>query len=334
MKNRHLWIDAVSGILIIYMIVIIHITDWVHMNNHPIYTYGIRVFPFFLAWFFYKSGMLFRKPIESRDYINKCLKKLIHPWVIWSICGFFIWLIVQVFNNSNINISHEIVSYCFYSIVDGCHISNIPIWFLLTLFFVKVLFFMINRATSSFFLWVLICLLPLFLIGFLKQNFSLFITPLWLYNTISGLFFFSVGYYLRNIQYSKKIIGISFIIYVYVFIVDFSYVDMKNTIVLFGNYILFFLSSICGIILTNNIFRISTPFLLHNRWSIPIRILCYIGRKSFLFFVMHWLVYNLFGQILTGFVGLSMYVLLIFTLIPLFDILLKKIKFSKQLGVD
>ena len=103
--------------MIIFMIAIIHITDWVHLNNHPIYQNGIKIFPFFLSWFFYKSGMFFKIPSDYREYIKMCYSKLARPWIVWSILSFFIWLVILIINNTHTDFIHEFLSYCFYTVI-------------------------------------------------------------------------------------------------------------------------------------------------------------------------------------------------------------------------
>lgn len=213
MKDRSNYVDAISGIMIIFMIAIIHITDWVHLNNHPLYMYGIKIFPFFLAWFFYKSGMFFKMPTNYREYIEKCYRKLVKPYLIWSVLSFLIWLVIQVFNNSNFDIVHQFLSYCFYSVTDGCHISNIPLWFILTLFLVKAIYPLVYHWGISNAIKNSICLILIIFAYYSKERYSIFIKPLWLYNTIIGLFFFNMGYLLRNIQYQRNIVWSCFIIY-------------------------------------------------------------------------------------------------------------------------
>lgn len=58
MKKRDSCLDCVAGILIIYMISI-HIFQWSGMNN-ILSSYWMLPLSFFMFWFFYKSGMLYK----------------------------------------------------------------------------------------------------------------------------------------------------------------------------------------------------------------------------------------------------------------------------------
>ena len=57
-ESRQSHIDEVAGLLIIYMIVY-HIFQWCDMPemNH---SYLMQPLSFFMFWFFYKSGMLYK----------------------------------------------------------------------------------------------------------------------------------------------------------------------------------------------------------------------------------------------------------------------------------
>ena len=56
--KRDISIDNITGILIIYMI-LYHIIQWRGMNN-ILSSYWMLPLSFFMFWFFYKSGMLYK----------------------------------------------------------------------------------------------------------------------------------------------------------------------------------------------------------------------------------------------------------------------------------
>lgn len=319
--------------MIIFMIAIIHITDWVHLNNHPIYQNGIKIFPFFLSWFFYKSGMFFKIPSDYREYIKKCYSKLARPWIVWSILSFFIWLVVLIINNTHTDFIHEFLSYCFYTVIDGCHISNIPLWFLFTLFMIKMIYPLFSLLRIKNVVLFVTLLITVQLVYCYKCKYGILVKPLWLYNTIIGMCFFCAGDILRNKQNSTSIVLVCFITYVFINIVDFSYVDIKNNVILFGNYMAFFISSICGAVLINNIFSRITPPI--KDWII-IRTLSYIGKKSLLYLSAHWLVFDLFASRLNfknAIYGFVIYSIIIFIFIPILDMFIARLGIGKWLGV-
>lgn len=125
---------------------------------------------------------------------------------------------------------------------------------------------------------------------------------------------------------------VCFISYILINIIDFSYVDIKNNVALSGNYLVFFISSICGAVLINNLFSRIPPLLD----CIIIRILSYIGKRSLLYLNVHWLVFVLFANrmlYLNAIFAFAVYVAIIFLFIPLLDIFIAKLGIGKWLGV-
>lgn len=57
--NRKSYIDQVSGVLILYMI-LYHILQWSGLK-YVIDSYWMYPLSFFMFWFFYKSGMFYRQ---------------------------------------------------------------------------------------------------------------------------------------------------------------------------------------------------------------------------------------------------------------------------------
>ena len=57
--TRVIYIDQISGLLIIYMIVY-HILQWCDLN-YINRSYWMLPLSFFMFWFFYKSGMFYKE---------------------------------------------------------------------------------------------------------------------------------------------------------------------------------------------------------------------------------------------------------------------------------
>lgn len=73
-ENRNYGFDLMSGCLIIYMI-FCHIMQWAKLADCDIYSILQRFLFFFMAWFFYKSGIYLKifKVLFNliRNYENK-----------------------------------------------------------------------------------------------------------------------------------------------------------------------------------------------------------------------------------------------------------------------
>lgn len=59
-RNREVYLDVVCGIMIIWMI-LGHLIASCGLRDTVLYTIGNRLFPFFMPWFFFKSGMFYKK---------------------------------------------------------------------------------------------------------------------------------------------------------------------------------------------------------------------------------------------------------------------------------
>lgn len=261
-------IDAVAGILTIHVI-LGHIFQWSHMNSY--YAPVTRIFIFFMPWFFYKSGMFCRQK-SVKDTI-KSVKKLLVPFVAFSLIGQFVWSIMM-FVNGDREWEYYVLSHIKTLIAEGAMNGNLPLWFLLSLSVVQIIFAKVkNKAALLMAAMIMSCALSYF-------DYS---KPYLIANSFSGLFFYVSGYYLKEYQYKKPVALISIFVAVIIYICFPSMVDMRSNHILSGNYVMWLLYSISGIITINNFFKY---FKLH----VLGKILVFVGRNSMTFYVLHWIV--------------------------------------------
>ncbi len=87
MKNyRDSSLDAACGLFIVYMIVG-HAFQWSFTTSDSFYKYSDYVLFMFMPWFFFKSGMFYKKQKSVKLVIHKCIKKLIVPYLVYSAVG-------------------------------------------------------------------------------------------------------------------------------------------------------------------------------------------------------------------------------------------------------
>ncbi len=126
-NERFAYLDEISGLLILVM-VIIHICsrfEWEYTNH------WLMTFYFFMPWFYFKSGM-FHKDSSFSECYHKNFDKLMKPYFIYTVIGS---VLVFCLTGSVRMILSEIK----WIIISGSAIGNIPVWFLLSLFVVKLL---------------------------------------------------------------------------------------------------------------------------------------------------------------------------------------------------
>ncbi|MBS5539363.1 MAG: acyltransferase family protein [Phocaeicola plebeius] len=320
MIKRDSSLDTIAGIMTIYMIYI-HICPWVGIS--PLPHVGKFLF-FFMAWFFYKSGMFFHNISFSECY-KKGIQRLMIPYIIFSIIGWFMFFIrdvikqeitEQYFINSLRQILHE-----------GAVAGNAPLWFLFTLFCVRIIFYLVHKLKQY-------SVIPICFFGILAYilNFWHIKDYYWISNICSGMFFFGCGYILKNVQYNKYLFIISVITYIGIIIYIPTFVDFRSNTFTKGNYIAWILSSLAGIITFNNIFKyIPVRFKLLNN----------IGKDSMSYYVTHWIILSITYVLFFEFIEQEekkiwfiLYLVFLILLLPLANVLFKTKKLRWTLGIS
>lgn len=118
--------------------------------------------------------------------------------------------------------------------------------------------------------------------------------PLWIVNVPTGILFYSLGCGLKDFQNKKKIVYISFVIYMCVMLFYPSIVDFRSMQLLKGNFYLWLLASVAGIVLIN----ICAKRLPKSNF------LQFIGKHSMSFYVSHWILLEL-GLIIRNFIEIE-----------------------------
>ena len=83
--NRNESIDTAAGIMILYMI-FTHVCQHYHLENSTVYITCEHLLYFFMPWFFFKAGMFF-KIGENKEVINKGIRRLLKPFILYSLLG-------------------------------------------------------------------------------------------------------------------------------------------------------------------------------------------------------------------------------------------------------
>lgn len=236
-----------------------------------------------MPWFFYKSGLFF-SPKKRGELLRKDVFKFIRYYAVYCFLGWCIWAIFSLINGSSIVtcITSPVISF----IHDGSVMGNGALWFLLSLFVVRQASNVALRKMHPPLLAI-----ACFFIAFALNKIGWYNYTWWFGNIFSGLFFFLMGYWLKNKEDNPKLFLTSIIVfgcvllaYLVGWIIDFPYLYMHANKMYRGDYVLFYPMALAGIIVTNNVFRIVSK---HVRF----KILGYIGRNSMNFYVTHWILF-------------------------------------------
>jgi len=227
----------------------------------------------FYGVFFFKAGMFFRdKPFKEE--LRSVWKRLLIPYISFSVIGFLVGVVLlSIYHNESL--AHFTLRSMGQVVRWGGVTFNMPIWFLLSLAVVRIVFLLANKIKATIPL-ILISIIIAYLLSRYEIN-----EPCYLGNITLGLFFFGMGYMLRDFQYNNWLVLIVAVIYVLCFVFFPSNVDVRDNHVTSGTYWGFLISALCAIILLNNIFRM-IPFMSADK------VLVHIGQNSMSYYLLHW----------------------------------------------
>lgn len=275
MSKRILWIDNLSGLLIIQMIFLCHIRILAASMSDSNTLRDFQYFlVFFMPWFFYKSGMFFRENRISGEILKDC-RKLLKPFIVYSLFGYIFQVSCMILRHETLS-AQTLLCDQFVGLVTSASLPwQQPLWFLVSLFMVKNIFNVVQKCTNKY----IILAISLF-VGYICS----FLSPIlnfWMGTTCQALFFFSLGFVMKDRQFLCPVFFGAFIIYVLRYVFDWVHVwDARiNTVATEDNYILTILVLVAGVILFNNVFR---KFM-----DVKFPLLTSIGENSMLFYVVH-----------------------------------------------
>lgn len=135
-SNRVRYMDLAGGILIIWVMVY-HALSMCRVFKPIDPRVVLPWLTFSMPWFYYKSGQLF-KGRTIKEGLKNDFKKLVSPFLKWSLAGYTLYLIYQIIDG-DVSFT-KFVEYPIGSLYKyGCMPMCIPAWFVMSLFFVRVI---------------------------------------------------------------------------------------------------------------------------------------------------------------------------------------------------
>lgn len=281
MDKRLNHIDNIAGLLIIYMI-LYHIMQFSDVSQ-PLF---MRPLFFFMPWFFFKAGM-FHKEKSVKQVLVQEKNHLLYPFVIFSFVGVVV-KDIQLLIVGDKNWIHYVLSPLKQLVLNGSVGGNLALWFLLSLFLVKLVVSCLQRKIS-----IIIIAVVSIIISFVLQ-FDIVDTPMYIANTASGVFFYCMGNFLKQRQYQSSFFLSSLVVYVVTLLFCYSIVDMRSNELTSGYYLVWVVSSLGGCVTINNLFKI---------FSLDFLRLYAVGRDSMIYYVWHWIVLIVVSTITTHICG-------------------------------
>lgn len=289
--HRFSTLDSIRGLMLLWVIV-----DHLSLNYGHI-KFGVP-FPqnsvfmwmsFFMAPFFLISGFMFNMKRTFKDFFIHKFKKLIIPYLFFSLLGLLIWMIYKEVVGGGLTLGA--LYYLLISSLQTATLpSNTPCWFFFSLFWVNIIYYValscvkvlkINNLLGG---GILIFLF--FILAYLSHNRSQLFGD---GNIGLGLLYFHSGYLIRKYYESISkwillIISVAGYILIGLFIPE--QLSFVLNLLVQGNYLLNFLFCICAFLIM---------FIILNK--IPQHILSktyinFIGYNSLLLFAYHRILLN------------------------------------------
>ncbi len=193
---------------------------------------------------------MFHKQETLSTVVKKSIQRLIKPWVLWSIIAIVIGLIISV---SKGKMPEFLIGNVYSLVITGAVSENPPLWFLFSLFIVRVLYSSLRRLNISEWLIILSCLSLSYLLSFVVD-----FKPYYICNVLLGTFFYALGYKVGNKVHAYSNIGLSLLVIptTIVFFYFPNFVDFRTNTILEGFYLIYCLMSFLAIVGWNSIFKI------------------------------------------------------------------------------
>ena len=303
-----------AGAVLVLVVVYLHIAVGFGYFDRQLIRFPVEVFGFFMTWFYFKSGCYYHSERSFLKTIAKEYKKLLVPYLIFVSLGLLVYNGLELFQLSVIK---RVVS----QFLDFGSVSEqAPLWFLLDFYIVKIVATYLLHLTKKEI--IIICS---FLITCILQ-YATTLPPL-ISRIPLGIFFYSLGYTLKDIQYDKYVFVICFVAYLMFEATTNCIFDYRVNSS--SHYVLILLFCVTGIISLNNIV-VRIKLLCDNS------VLLYIGKNAMIIYVLHWFYIITmgmdFGIPLSCLTRVTITIILMTTTLPFFIYLFSRKKMKWIMG--
>lgn len=181
-KKRIKFIDLAKGVCI--TLVVLH-----HCHIEIPYLIYIR-----MPLYFILSGLFFKLYAGFFDFVKRKTNKILIPFLFWHVFSFAIYLSIQHFA-PGIRVNSEVEQFSLWDPWFSRLCFNNPLWFLLSLFWCNILYYIISMITKNKVGQAIIVITIAVIAGFIHEK-EMF--PLYFYNSMFYLPYFFIGSLLKS----------------------------------------------------------------------------------------------------------------------------------------
>lgn len=289
MGERKDGLDGVAGILLVYMM-FTHVMQRCGLTGSATYGFLQPVLFFFMPWFFFKGGRFVRERTLGEEW-QSVWKRLLRPFLVFSALGWIVDILVFMLQGeaSWRNCLRTPLNTLF---VSGSVPGNLPLWFLPVLAAVRLVHCAASRVKIPG-----VVLAPAALgAAWLLSRFLPY--PTYLGSMAAGLCFFTCGSLLGRHSGKWPVWLVALAVYLAIYFLCPSWVDMRTNQLRSGFYPVFYLSSLAGILVVDGMAE------AWERLEWPRLLFCRIGRHAMAYFCWHWILLSLGLYILGHLCGL------------------------------
>ncbi len=296
MNKREYHFDNLCGIFILYMIFIVHIPAHCDIKDNLFHNHLLLLLDCFMGWFFYKSGMYYKKkPVASA--LKSDFRRLLIPYFFFNVLG-AIADITLTMNKTNDYTLYSLLRDPFmHTLYHEATTGNQAIWFLLSLFIVRILYNILNSIHIK---PIAIAIVTIILAYYLhtniqsNTNFSCFTiigynihVPYYFGNILWGMSFYSMGVSLKSTQINIFVFLFSFSIYLFHFFFP-HHMDVRANEP-HTDYSLSTFFCLSGVLFYNN--------FSYHFMNMKIALINYIGQNSMIFYCTHFIIIRFISEL-------------------------------------
>lgn len=285
--NRISWIDICRGIAILFVM---------YAHALPSDSYRYMFYAFHMPLFFFLSGIVFKENFPSYwSFVKKSFKTIMLPYFLFAVLTYFFWFLKEHTTHNTMHDFLQQIYGIFYGNGNGGYLYfNVALWFLPCLFLARIGFAAITRISTQM-RFLLPVLFGLSIIGYVLSTYYSFLKlPFGMETAFTAIVFFGLGFLLKKkeqiFQFVQKYnIAVFFIgLIVLMSLAFLNYQQFGAQIDLrvnrLNNYFLFYFAAMAGIFCW-----IAFSMILKRN-----NILEYIGQRTMILFVWHYLLYSYF----------------------------------------